>query len=304
MKEDKIVIGVDCGATHTKVKVWSDGVCVFEEDDLPGANFDLKNESGLIMVLSGLVNSLRKHKGGIWVWGVAGLDNEREVAEAERLIRRVLSASDIEFEKIIVVNDIELVLWAGSDSGFGVGLISGTGSNCVARSKTGKLIKVGGVSHLLSDEGSGYSLGDKCIRVAAKMADERLVKTKLLVEVLKLYKVKDIVGLKNYLLRSENYKMEVARAAKILIHAAKRRESVAYEKVVFEALELVQMVATINRKMKKVYPLPLYIAGSLFSNEYYFGLFERRLKAVFPEQKIFLVKPIDGALKIAQKIPH
>lgn len=293
------VIGFDCGATHTRARIWKNGAELDRNDKIPGINFDVISMEEASGIMIPVLKNLVKYGEAEWVVGMAGLDDHSEIAEAEQWWKRVLTAAGMRFKKLLVVSDIELVLWAGSKDGVGIGLIAGTGSNCVGRNKKGKEVKVSGMSDFLSDEGSGFALGWRCLHLITKMDDGRVVRTKLLNETLKMYKAKNLVELKNFIVDSEMQKMEIARAALPLLAAAKRGERLAKEAVNGQAYELVQMVATVNRRLSPIHVMDVYLAGSLFRNKYYLNSFRRKLRRLFRDQKIKLIEPIGGALNIA-----
>lgn len=72
-----------------------------------------------------------------------------------------------------VVSDIEPVLAAGTPAGWGVALIAGTGSSCLGLAPDGRTAKVGGWGYILGDEGSGYDLAARALRLATQTADGR-----------------------------------------------------------------------------------------------------------------------------------
>jgi N-acetylglucosamine kinase-like BadF-type ATPase len=59
-------------------------------------------------------------------------------------------------ERLLLVNDGDLVVAAGTPEGWGVGVIAGTGSIAVARAPDGRKARAGGWGHLIGDEGSAY----------------------------------------------------------------------------------------------------------------------------------------------------
>ena len=297
-----IVVGFDCGASHTRASIWKNDKLLVSHDEIAGLNFDVIGKEEAVDLVMPVVTELSRYQGAVWVVGMAGLDNEHEEKEAVEWWKRVLASAGVKFSVLKVVSDIELVLWAGSEDGVGIGLIAGTGSNCVGRNLKGKEIKVGGMSHIMSDEGSGFSLGWRCLHIITKMNDGRVASNGLLKEVLGVYKKKNIVELKNYLVESEHMKSEVARAAIPLLSAAQKGERLAEEAVLVEVFELVQMVAAVNMRLSPIHHLDLYLAGSLFKNKYYLNIFERKLKATFYDQKVSLVKPLDGVINMAKKL--
>ncbi len=78
------------------------------------------------------------------------------------------------FDRLILVNDGELVLAAGTPEGWGVAVIAGTGSIAVGRSPDGRTARAGGWGHVFGDEGSGYGVAVAALRRVAGRFDGRL----------------------------------------------------------------------------------------------------------------------------------
>lgn len=296
----KTVVGLDCGASHSSMIIWRDEKKVLENHTLFGANPDLMKSKDLKEYFLLEFEKLLDFKNAYWVVGMAGLDDSKEISETENWFREILEVS-LPYSGLTVMSDIEMVLWSGSKTGEGIGLIAGTGSNCLGRDLVGNIKKVGGISHLLSDEGSGFSLGSKALHLITKMSDGRADKTILLDEVLKLYGVNNPVDLKNYLLNQGNQKAEIARSAPLILAAADRGEEEAERVVMEELSELVQMVIVVNKYFPE-YLLPVFLAGSLFKNTNYLEHFIVNLHKAFSDQKIRVVSPIDGAINFYNSI--
>ena len=97
--------------------------------------------------------------------------------------------------RFVVVNDSELVLAAGTPAGWGVALISGTGSVCLGRNADGKSARVGGWGPLLGDEGSGYHIASLALRRATQAADDRVEAQALLKAILRHWKLTEPTAL-------------------------------------------------------------------------------------------------------------
>jgi N-acetylglucosamine kinase-like BadF-type ATPase len=72
---------------------------------------------------------------------------------------------------VLLTNDMVPMLYAPPVSGVGVVVSSGTGSSVLGRDASGQLVKIGGHEHIVSDEGSAYSLGRAALRAAAHAID-------------------------------------------------------------------------------------------------------------------------------------
>jgi N-acetylglucosamine kinase-like BadF-type ATPase len=100
--------------------------------------------------------------------GLAGFDrpDDRAIltgwADESRLARR-----------LVLVNDGDLVVAAGTPEGWGVGVIAGTGSIAVGRGPDGRTARAGGWGHLIGDEGSAYVLVLDALRLVARRDDGR-----------------------------------------------------------------------------------------------------------------------------------
>jgi N-acetylglucosamine kinase-like BadF-type ATPase len=75
--------------------------------------------------------------------------------------------------RLVLVNDGDLVVAAGTPEGWGVGVIAGTGSIAVGRSPDGRTARAGGWGHLIGDEGSAYAVALAALRAVARRTDGR-----------------------------------------------------------------------------------------------------------------------------------
>ena len=75
--------------------------------------------------------------------------------------------------RLVMVNDGDLVVAAGTPEGWGVGVIAGTGSIAVGRAQDGRTARAGGWGHLIGDEGSAYGVVLDALRLVARRADGR-----------------------------------------------------------------------------------------------------------------------------------
>lgn len=296
---NNIIIGLDCGASHSSLAVWEDEKIVKKISDMRGVNFDLISMEEARQYFLIEFESLAKYKDAYWVVGMAGLDDPGEIAEAEKWFRGILESS-ISYSGLAMMSDIEMVLWAGSDTGTGIGVIAGTGSNCLSRNTLGEIKKAGGLSHILSDEGGGFSIGWKCLHLVAKMTDGRAKKTDLFNMVMDLYETNNIIELKNYFVFHSDMKAQVARSAPLLIKSAANGDSDAGEIVAEEVRELLKMVMAVSVDPKDS-EMPVYLAGSVFKDNHYQNLFSAALHKYFPFRKVIMVDPIEGAFRYAKK---
>ena len=96
------------------------------------------------------------------VLALAGWDREQNRQVLRRWAEKRCLAS-----RLRMVHDALPVLVAGSPEGWGVALISGTGSFAFGQSRDGRSTRAGGWGYLFGDEGSGYAIALAGLRAAA-----------------------------------------------------------------------------------------------------------------------------------------
>jgi N-acetylglucosamine kinase-like BadF-type ATPase len=109
------------------------------------------------------------------VFCLAGADSARD----ERAIGRAL-ARDGWTGEVVIRNDTEAVLRAGTDRGWGVGLVCGAGINCIAVGPTGKVARFAALGELSGDLAAGGEwLGRAALAAAVRARDGRGPRTAL-----------------------------------------------------------------------------------------------------------------------------
>jgi len=105
---------------------------------------------------------------------LAGVDFPSEVVEMEAAasLRRFAS-------RISVGNDTLAVLRAGTEHGWGVGLVCGAGINCVGVAPDGRHARFPALGWTTGDWGGGYDVGIAAVSAAARSEDGRGEKTTL-----------------------------------------------------------------------------------------------------------------------------
>jgi N-acetylglucosamine kinase-like BadF-type ATPase len=78
-----------------------------------------------------------------------------------------------------VANDTYAVLRAGTDDGWGVGLVCGAGINCVAVAPDGREVRFPALGEITGDWGGGRDVGMSALGAAARSADGRGPRTSL-----------------------------------------------------------------------------------------------------------------------------
>jgi len=235
------------------------------------------------------------------VMGVAGVDTNEEHDRAQALFSEVVRFFPI--EQFELYNDVIIALESGTDDQNAVALIAGTGSNCYGRNAQGQIAKTGGMDYLLSDQGSGYSLGRALLRTVVKSYDGRSEKSQLLEDLVKQhFALDDLSQLKNVVYNPDLTKTEVAELAKLVFEAQSQGELVA-QRVLDHAIDdLMIMAQTVIRKLGlEAAPMTVVLVGSVAKHDYIYPQLEQKLKSLNPQIQLVVPDqpPVYGALKLA-----
>ncbi|AST56994.1 N-acetylglucosamine kinase [Thermoanaerobacterium thermosaccharolyticum] len=151
---------------------------------------------------------------------------------------------------IIVTNDAEIVIAAGTGKMEGVALISGTGSIAYGINNEGLRVRVGGWGHVLGDEGSGYYIGLEAIKAALRYYDGREPYTELLSMTMgkaHLEKPEDFV---KYIYRDDLKKSEIASFAVLVDEAYQKGDNKAKEILLNSAWALFELSSAVIKRLK------------------------------------------------------
>jgi N-acetylglucosamine kinase-like BadF-type ATPase len=229
-------------------------------------------------------------------FGMAGVDSPEDEAQVSCWVREQAVAPSF-----LVVNDAELILAAGTPDGTGVVLISGTGSICLGRSADGRTARVGGWGTLISDEGSGYDVGLRALRLAAKAFDGRAEAKALLEAALTHYSLPDIPALVHHLHEPATSPAEIAGFAPVVLDLASKGDGPAGEIREGAARELACHVRAVVRRLELRRPT-LAMAGGLLR-----GDLRRSLLCLVADEVgacNYVEDPVLGGVRLARRLLH
>ncbi len=147
-------------------------------------------------------------------------------------------------------------------AGWGLALISGTGSVCLGRNADGKSARVGGWGPLLGDEGSGYHIASLALRRATQAADDRIEAQTLLKAILRHWKLKEPTALIRHVHDPATTTADIAALATVVVDLAGRNDPAAMEVVAEAARDLALHIDTIVRILRLTRP-PVALGGGL-----------------------------------------
>lgn len=201
---------------------------------------------------------------GLLVAGISGAGREEE----KNILHKGISNLA---KKVVITTDASLVLEEGLMEGWGIAVISGTGSMVLGKNQQGESFRSGGWGNILGDEGSAYALGMGALKLVTQIADGRK-KTSLLNE--KILANLQITHAQEIVAMLSGKKLEKARIAGLAIevlHAQEQGDQNAAVLINEQAGLLSACVVAVYNQMKiKDEMVPLTLAGSLLckSDEY------------------------------------
>ncbi|MHB1505351.1 MAG: N-acetylglucosamine kinase [Sulfobacillus sp.] len=161
MNGPRSFIGVDAGASHTRLI----GLNLVADDlawlQAPGASMDLYGADGAAAMLAPLVRQLNTPAPAEVVAAVAGADSPAEQKELAAALTRQLDGWRVQ-----VINDAHAALIAQLPTGPGAVLVAGTGTNAMARRTDGQLFGLRAKGYLQGNYGGGLDLSRRAVHLA------------------------------------------------------------------------------------------------------------------------------------------
>ena len=192
-------------------------------------------------------------------YGIAGADRPKDFDA----VRAQLSAAALP-ERRTLVNDSQLALWAGTDDGVGVALVSGTGTNAIARGPGGRIANVGGYCYELGDFGSAGDLGREALRLAMRGREGRGDETSLYEKLCAKLEVDPLEDVIDRWMRREPDAEDYGAFAPLVFEAAAEGDAVARELLVRAGQELaLAALVLIDRVLGDEAELTVVLGGSV-----------------------------------------
>jgi N-acetylglucosamine kinase-like BadF-type ATPase len=227
-------------------------------------------------------------------FGLAGVDGPQD----EALFAGWLQQKGATF-KYTVANDATLILGGGTPEGWGVALISGTGSICFGRTPDGLTRRIGGWGHVLGDEGSGYQIAVDALKLATQAADGRGGSPALLQAALHHWKIEQPPELIAHVEQAGTTADAIAGFAARVLELANRNDPAARELVDHAAQALAIHVDTVIESLGLQTP-PLALGGPMMRVSLKKTVLEKIRSAIGPVSVV--ADPVQGAVMSARRI--
>jgi N-acetylglucosamine kinase-like BadF-type ATPase len=227
-------------------------------------------------------------------FGLAGVDCPEDEREISHWVREQGVTPSFQ-----VLNDSELILAAGTPDGWGIALISGTGSVCLGRTAEGRTVRVGGWGGMLGDEGSGYVIALRALQTATQTADGRANATGLLDAILRHWSLPDAQALIRHVHGAHMTQTEIATLATVVTRLATEGEDASNKIIHQAASDLALHIDTVVRRLGLKRP-PLALAGGVLRGCLRAALDQAIQSELGPVQ--FVSDPSLGAVVLARRL--
>src|SRR5512134_1670936 len=258
-------LGADLGATKTHTLIVdASGRAVGFGESGPGNHETVGYEGMFQSMRSGMEQALRmaglkKDEITGAGFGVAGYDWPSEIDATVGVIDRLGLTAPYKF-----VNDAVLGLVSGSEEGWGIVVVSGTGSNCRGWDREHKREgRVTGHGVLMGEGAGGSELMHRCMQIVGYSWTKRIPRTALADAIINYVGAKDLEDLmRGY----TTYEYQVgAEAARIVFRVAEEGDQAARDLICWAGTELGEMANAVIRQLAfEDLAFDVVMTGSMF----------------------------------------
>ena len=304
-KMNNFFLGVDVGSTKTEAAVADSSGNILGRGLTGAGNHENVGYDGLTRAIADSV-TLACREAGIRMqdlcaggFGVSGYDWPCELPDTVAAIR----ATGLDMP-IRVVNDTIIGLVAGAESGWGIGVVAGTGCNCWGWDREhSKIGRVAGRSLLAGDHAGSSELVEEMMRVITREWTMAGPKTVLTRKVMEMKQEFDLGSLLEHYYNEENYIN--ASFAPMIFDTAIEGDPEAVHLVNWAAEGLADMVRAVTLQLGfEKLAFDIVLIGSMFkAGEILLGPMQEAVWKFAPEARFVRleVPPVAGALKIGME---
>lgn len=298
-------LGIDGGGTYSRLLGISDdgenlGGFTGGSTNLSSNSYDSVKDTIDALIINFLDKTgLKLNECAAFCIGSAGIDLPVDVSKMESLLREIGIKCPV-----VVVNDAELILAAGTGGGPGIAVISGTGSVGYAKDMDGNLLRCGGWGNMIDDGGSGYYIGIQAVRAALMSYDGRSPETMLTREIKEHFKIKSIDEVLKFIYTEDFNKKRIAEIALIVSKCADLNDIAAKDIEMRASYELFNLVDALAKR-SGMHETKIVLSGSvLLLNSRIQEKFTALVKEKYGGMNITPIteKPEMGAIYLAKRV--
>jgi N-acetylglucosamine kinase-like BadF-type ATPase len=236
-------------------------------------------------------------------FGLAGVSSGAVRGWAERAMRELAGGSTE------VCGDEEIALEAAFRGGPGIVVLAGTGSNAIGRGVDGRLVGAGGWGPVLGDEGSGFWIGLRAIRLALNSRDRTgpdQAPSPLLAEIMRewgMSSLGELVAVANRRGGPEGAAPDFAALAPLVARCAEQGDTLAISTLQVAGVELAELVRVLVQRLETSEIEVAYTGSVLQRIVQVREAMAERLRFSAPRATVRegAVDPLEGALWRARK---
>ena len=299
----ELLLGIDGGGSKTHALLADHAGNVLGSGTAPSSNYQAVGMAAATTAVQQAITAARADAGidpatpiAAACVGLAGVDRagDRALWEAH-LVRKPIA------RRVVLRNDAELLLAAGTPEGWGLALICGTGSICYGCAPDGRTARAGGWGYLLGDEGSGYDMACHALRLATQTADGRAGAHALLQAVLDHWQLAEPTQLIAHVYRPGVGRADIAPLASVVVALAAAGDHHAGEIVLHSARELARLIDVVVRKLQLDVP-PLALGGGVLGASVLLQRAVQQHVGVVLGPQQYVAQPAHGAIVLAQRV--
>lgn len=274
------IIGVDSGGTSTKTAAYDLKGNLIQATETGFGNLLNNQTQGLANIRKSLDNifaELKEDLCELIVLGVAGVDS----GDFKETIIRELSHYH---PKVVVLNDAWMAHYALLGGANGCLIISGTGSIVIGKNQD-KNDRVGGWGNLLGDEGSGYDIARKLVKIVLDTYDTDVAYSPLAKKLMQDGGFATPFEIVKFVYSSS--KDQIAQLSMIAVEAAEEGDQEAIKLFTEAGVDLANQTKLLLNKLSLPNQAKVAVTGSvLLKNDWVFEAFKRELLEKYPKTEI------------------
>ncbi len=307
MADPGLVMGVDGGGSKTVALLAGEdgkvigrglaGASNFQVEGIPSARLALQEAMQAAFRSAGIP----EHRVSVLCLGMAGVARPSDRQWLDDWL-----AAEKMADRVEIVTDGALLLWAGTPHGWGIGVVSGTGSIAMGCTRQGRWARAGGWGPWLGDEGSAYAMGMAALHAITQAADGRGPATSLTAWVLEAWKLPDPAGLVRFVYQSEmnTNRTRIAGLGPLVSRAAAQGDAVAAAIQAQAVTGLATMALAVARQLgfQELESVPCALGGGVMIHNPSIasGLIEAvRQEGIVLEPVQKVDEPARGAVRLA-----
>jgi N-acetylglucosamine kinase-like BadF-type ATPase len=260
---DAVILGIDAGGSKTRALVGRVDGQVIGSGEAGPANYQSTGQAAAFEALDLAVRRALEEAGAraeqvaSLCLGAAGMDRPEDFS-----VFQGWAAGAFPLARLRLVNDARIVLAAGTPAGWGLVIISGTGSIAYGRTAQGTTARAGGWGYLLGDEGSGYSIGLRALQAVMRAHDGRDGQTLLREAVLSEWGLTAPEALVRKVYAGLS-RADIARLAGLVERCAEAGDPKASQILAWAGAELAEVASAVVKQLQFEGPVPAALTGGV-----------------------------------------